>query len=178
MNRAQRRKFNKEHKTTYTKEEFEIAIALARLQSGTGLDADALRTLMQHGVAHLDNEELVPTGTEVKINADEILSRKATDYTEEYRSWVDEHKDDIFHLMREEGKNSLVCLEEDNHTGVVDGNEVVADKWLFDLYTDILVKDKDTNEWVPVYTLDPEFESVQSQEITEEENNGEENNAE
>lgn len=167
MNRAQRRKFNKEHKTSYTKEELEVALALARLQSNGGIDVETLQTLVNHGVAHLDNEKLVPDGTIVKLNSEAILSRKLEDYTPEYIEWIKENKDKEFHLMREENAQSLVCLEEDNRIKEIDGQMVSCPKWMFDLYSDLLIKYED--EWITVWDYDAKINPDNDEKVFEKE---------
>lgn len=147
-----RRKWNKKNGTNYTKKDFDVAIALARLQGSTGIDLDSLKTLTENGLAHIDNSELVPDGTEVKVNAKEILGRNDSELTKDFIDWIKENEDTVFHLEREENKQSLVCLEEDNRKTVLDGEEVNAPKWLFDLYSDILVRYED--EWIPVWKYD------------------------
>lgn len=154
MNRAERRAFNKQHKTNYTKQELETAMALARLQSGQGLEESMIKNLVENGVAHLDNYELVPDGTEVMLNYEEIQRRPQQDLTDEFKNWVEENKEKVFHLTREGSQNSLVCLEEDMRKAVLDGEEVDAPRWMFDLYSDIMVKYN--GEWVPVWKYDQE----------------------
>lgn len=151
-NHAERRRYNQKHKTNYTKLDFDVQVALARMQSGLGVEESMLKELAENGMVHLDNEELVPTGTPVKINADEILKQKRDDRTEAFFKWVEENRDKVFHLAREDNKQSLVCLEEDVRYVELDGKDKIADKWLFDLYTDILVEYE--GEWIPVFAYD------------------------
>ena len=153
MNRAQRRAYNKKHKTAYTKEQFEAALLLARLNAGGEFDLEKLAATSKY--LHMDNIELVPDGTEVKLNYDAIKSRPQGDLTDKFKEWVEVHKDQIFHITREGSKDSLVCLQEDD-------SEV---RWLFDLYSDILVKNAD--QWVPPYELDTSLKEYQPADIVE-----------
>ena len=140
MNRAERRAYNKKHKTSFTKEDFEIALLMGRLKAGGDVDFEELAR--QSPYVHLDNVELVPDGTLVKLNYEAIKSRPQGDLTDMFKKWIEENKDKEFHITREQSRDSLVCLEEDD-------SEI---KWLFDLYSDILVKQDD--KWVPVYEID------------------------
>ena len=152
MNRAQRRAYNKANKTSYTKEQFDIAYALSRLQNGE-FDMDDLAKARQY--VHIDNTELVPDGTVVKLNYNEIYSRPTDMLTDEFKAWVEENKDKEFHVTREGTSNSLVALEEDKRTTELDGKIVEAPRWLFDLYSDLLVK---TDEgFKPPYAIDAEM---------------------
>lgn len=149
MNRAQRRKFNKQNKTNWTKEEFEVAIAVARLKSGLGIDDDQVKALVSKGLAHVDNEELVPNGTEVMLNYDAIMERPKAYLTEKFVKWVEENKDKVFHLFREDNAEKLVCLEEDKRTTEIDGVPVNEPRWLFDLYNDLLIQEDE--KWISVW---------------------------
>ena len=153
MNRAQRRAYNKKHKTSYTKAEFEAALLFARLSAGGDVDFEKLAASSPY--VHMDNEELVPNGSLVKLNYENIYSRPQDDLTDKFKAWVEENKDKEFHLTREGAKDSLVCLQEDD-------SEV---RWLFDLYSDILVKDGD--KWVAPYELDTSLKEYQSADMVE-----------
>lgn len=149
MNRAQRRLFNKRNKTHYTKEQFELMQAVDRIKNGNYNLSDLN---VPKDFVHIDNEELVPNGTEVKLNFESLDFRCShVDKTNElFRNWVAEaHKDEdkVYHITREGAKNSLVCLEEDDREVELDGKMVKAPKWLFDLMTDIKIKDPKDGEW-------------------------------
>ena len=157
MNREQRRRYNKKNKTHWTKEQFETFLALERLKSGN-YDLSNM-DLKDHEFIHVDNAELAPDGTEVKLNFDSLDYRcNHVDKTNEaFRNWVAEAKkepDKIYHITREGAKQSLVCLEEDKRTVELDGKEVEAPKWLFDLYADFLVFYE--GSWVPLGSVDDE----------------------
>lgn len=157
MNRAERRAYNKKHKTSFTREEFEAALLFARLKAG-GVDYAELAKSSPY--VHMDNIELVPDGTLVKLNYDNIKTRPQDDLTDKFKSWIEENKDKEFHITREGSRDSLVCLQEDE-------SEV---KWLFDLYSDILVQHE--GEWVPVFELDKDpvgYEELLPKAETEEE---------
>ncbi len=132
-------------------------ILMHRLKSGD-FGADDAKILSDMGVAHYDNAEKFPDGTEVKLNYVEISKRKHTDFTEEYWQWIEEHKDDVFHLEREENAESLVCLAEDERYRDMDGERVRIPRWKFDLFSDLLVnngEDEFVSPWdIPDSTED------------------------
>lgn len=143
MNRAQRRAFNKQHKTSFTREEFDKIMALARLEMGQYTREDLAKA---GAFEHYDDEELVPNGTKVKLNYENIMKRNVQELSTDFVKWVEDHKDEEFHVTREENSHALVCLEEDERYAEVDGEKVLAPKWLFDLYSDLLIEDD--GEWV------------------------------
>ena len=143
MNREQRRAFNKQHKTSFTREEFDKIMALARLEMGQYTREDLAKV---GAFEHYDDEELVPNGTKVKLNYENIMKRNVQELSTDFVKWVEDHKDDEFHVAREENSHALVCLEEDERYSEVDGEKVLAPKWLFDLYSDLLIEDN--GEWV------------------------------
>ena len=129
MNRQQRRQFNKKNKTNYTKEEFFNMELWARLRAGN-LDVKEMRDIkLFNDMIHIDNPDLAPDGTEVMLNYERIMSGPTKDKTQKYLAWVEENKDKVFHIKRDEDKSettSLVGLAEDEN------------KWLFDTYADLL----------------------------------------
>lgn len=145
-NRQQRRKMlqglNRKAKRPLTKEEFEQFLMVQRLRHGDVRDED-IRKMASGGVAHYDNPDKFPNGIEVKLNYAEISQRKREDFREEYWQWVEEHKDDVFHLDREENASSLVCLAEDERYREMDGEKVRVPRWEFDLFADLLVKNEE-----------------------------------
>lgn len=154
MNREQRRRYNKKNKTNYTKEQFETMIAFERLKNGN-YDLSDLK--LPQDFAHIDNYELAPDGTEVKLNFASLDFRCShVDATNEYfRNWVAEaHKDPdkIYHITREGAHSSLVCLEEDENYVELDGKQVRAPRLYFDLYADLLCEYE--GKWVPLGTVD------------------------
>lgn len=157
MNREQRRRYNKAHKTNYTKQEFDMMIAVDRIKRGIAEfdDLDLPRNFM-----HMDNTELCPDGTEVKLNFDSLEARcKTVDSSNKlFRDWVAEAKKDpdrIYHLTREGARNSLVCLEEDDREVELDGKMVKAPRWLFDLMADIFIFVQ--GKWVSPAAVDKKF---------------------
>lgn len=157
MNREQRRRYNKAHKTNYTKQEFDMMIAVDRIKRGIAEfdDLDLPRNFM-----HMDNTELCPDGTEVKLNFDSLEARcKTVDASNKlFRDWVEEAKKDpdrIYHLTREGARNSLVCLEEDDREVELDGKMVKAPRWLFDLMADIFIFVQ--GKWVSPAAVDKKF---------------------
>lgn len=139
MNRAERRKFNKLHKTSYSKKDFDMAILLDKMKRNQGLSDEDIETLMTMNVAHYDNEELVPDGTQVKLNYEAIKSRPQKDLSDAYKAWLEENKDKEFHISRENVESSLVALAEDLREVEIDGVKKKAPQWLFDLYSDLYI---------------------------------------
>lgn len=154
MNREQRRRYNKQNKTNYTKEQFEVMLAFERLKNGNYNLSDLK---LPQDFAHVDNYELAPDGTEVKLNFSSLDFRCShVDATNEYfRNWVAEARKDpdkIYHISREGARNSLICLEEDENYVELDGKQVRAPRILLDLYSDVLVEYE--GKWVPLGTID------------------------
>lgn len=151
MNREQRRKFNKQHKTHYTREDF-LQIELYQALRAGDLDINSMTPEQMPEGFHVDNEELVPEGTEVKLNYELIKGRKGV--TNKYLEWIEAHKDEVLHVTREEANSSLVCVKED--VKQVKENFMNEDRdmghvpWLFDIYSDFLYHDEETNEWIPL----------------------------
>lgn len=136
-----------------TMADIESYFMVQRLRHGLVTEKD-IEKMGSYGIQHFDNENRFPNGTEVKLNYNNIKNRPEGDLTEEFLAWVEENKDAEFHLAREKNKNSLVCLEEDNREKEVDGEIVKCPKWLFDLYSDLLVKNEETGEWVDPWSVD------------------------
>lgn len=156
MNREQRRLYNKKNKTKYTKEQFEMMLAVERIKNGN-FNFNDLK--LPQDFVHMDNTEIAPDGTEVKLNFESLDYRCShVDKTNEYfRNWVAEaHKNEdmVYHITREEAKNSLVCLAEDDHEVELDGKKIKAPKLLFDLYSDLLVQDKSDGVWKSVSLIE------------------------
>ena len=142
MGRAERRAYNKKHKVKLTREEFDMRIALARIQAGNFNFSDLN---ISNDFAHMDNYELAPDGCVCRLNYDAIMSRPQADKMPEFLQWVEEHKDMDLHLTREDSVNSLVCFEEDERykENAETGEMERVPRWCFDTYTDILVKQDD-----------------------------------
>ena len=154
MNREQRRRFNKKNKTNYTKEQFETYIAMERLKRGI-FDLSDLQ--LPKDFVHMDNKELAPDGTEVKLHFDSLNERcKTVDSSNEYfRNWIakaKEEPDKIYHITREGAHSSLVCLVEDENYVELDGKQVKAPKLLFDLMSDLEMQVGD--KWVQIGLID------------------------
>lgn len=144
MNRQQRRNYNKKHKTHYTKEQFQLAEAITMLKTGKISEED-LKLLYNNG-AIIDNEDLAPEGALVKLNYERIKEQHEERGLPLFLEWVEENKDKEFHLTREEGKRSLVCLKEDcDSLSQIKGEH--RQPWLFNIYTDLLFFDEDTKEY-------------------------------
>lgn len=139
MNRAQRRRFNKIHKTSFDKKDFDVLQSYIRIREGNFNLDDILLT---KDYINVDNEELVPEGTEVKLNSESLLAfAEKNNLTPTYIEWVKANTESVFHITREQGRNSLVCLKEDIATST-------HSPWLFNIYTDLLYYDDVTNNWV------------------------------
>lgn len=169
MNREQRRKYNKAHKTNFTKQEFDMMIAIERIKKGIPNfeDLDLPQDFM-----HIDNTELCPDGTAVKLHFESLELRcQHIDKTNElFRQWVEEAKKDpdkIYHITREEARHSLVCLEEDERYIEIDGEKKRAPRWLFDLYSDLEILHN--GNWIQVGLVDSEtlqkYSAIQTQKI-------------
>ena len=131
MNRADRRKFNKQHKTNYTKEQMDGLEFIAKMHAGE-IDVKTFSELSKMPFIRLDHELIAPDGTEVKLRADEILSRPDIK-NDKYIEFVKNNIDKILHITRENGaKENLVTIEEDQEK-----------IWLFDIYSDLLFKKED-----------------------------------
>ena len=145
MNREQRRKMNRKYKVNYSAEEWAMVELYSRVRAGD-LDIKSLQDLspeLRENV-HIDNEELVPEGTPVRLNAADILTRPRKGVTEKYLKWVEDHSDTTFHVTREQANSSLVCLKEDvEECQALSPSLNEVDKldhvpWLFDIYSDLL----------------------------------------
>lgn len=171
MGRRERRFYNKQHKTHYTKEEFDVLIAMSRIKSGN-TDFSDLQFLPKH-FAHMDNIQLAPEGCVCKLNYDELVQQSGNERAQGFLEWVEEHKDQELHLTRENAENSLVCIKEDERytkneeTGELDR----IPPWLFDVYTDLLFKD-DNGEYKTLAEIEGLFDNkvVIDQTENEEEN--------
>ena len=168
-NRKQRRNMlqtlNRKAKRPLTKDEFEQFLMVQRLRHGDVRDED-IRKMAAGGVAHYDNPDKFPNGIEVKLNYAEISQRKREDFREEYWQWVEEHKDDVFHLDREENASSLVCLAEDERYREMDGERVRIPRWEFDLFADLLVKNEEGKFVSPWDIPDSTEDFVLAEELT------------
>lgn len=164
MNREQRRRMNKKYHVNYDANEWAMIELYQKVRAGD-LDVKDLGELspeVRSGI-HIDNEELVPEGTEVKLNAKDILTRPVKGVTQQFRDWIKEHEDQIFHVTREQAQSSLVCLAED--VGWVKENLKDEDKgnighvpWLFDIYSDLLYYSASSDKWITLGELELESE--------------------
>ena len=142
MGRAERRAYNKKHGTKLTREEFDCLVAVARIQAGNYNFSDLK---VPSGFAHMDNFDLVPEGCPCKLNYEEIKKRPNADKNPGFLEWVDEHKDMILHVTRENAVESLICFKEDERytTDPETGAQTRVPPWLFDTYADILIQAAD-----------------------------------
>lgn len=114
-------------------------MAIRRLQNGVA-DSKDIELLRNSNFAHLDNVEACPDGTRCKLNVEEIQSRPQDDLTDKFKEWIEANKDKEFTITRENARNSLVSLTEDE----------TEPRWLFDLYTDLLIYDEATDSFEPL----------------------------
>lgn len=144
---------NEEQRPNYkARRDLAKRISKAKGSKATKTDVEKFLTMMslqrqiaKKKVTAFDNEEIFPNGTVVKINYEAFSKRNPAQFTEEYLAWVEENKDREFHLEREpERENNLVMLEEDIRFNE-DGEQ--KPKWLFDLFSDLLVQDE-SGEWI------------------------------
>lgn len=166
MNREQRRKLNKKYGVKYSANDWALIELYQKMRAGD-LDVKSLKDLSPElrDAVHIDNEELVPNGTAVKLNVADILTRPTRGVTQQFRDWVQAHSEDVFHVTREQAQSSLVCLEEDvrwvkeNLQDTDKGDDLGHVPWLFDIYSDLLYLDTATNEWVQLAILENKQEN-------------------
>ncbi len=159
MNRAQRRLYNKQHHTNYNRHDFNLFEAVSRIRHGNydlrGLDLGA-------EIMHADNQILAPDGTKCRLNVQGIMTRPKDNTTPEFRDWVDRHKNDIFTITREGVERSLVALEEDvEEVPKYDekGNKLPHVRWLWDLYTDLLIYDSKTDSYRAAFEMEEDLKA-------------------
>ena len=153
MNREFVRNFNRINKSNYSKQDIQTMIALTNIMQGK-LSKDM--ELGFPSLKHYDNPELFPNGMLVKLNYEKIKQRNQNDLTEDYKKFVEENKDNEFHLIREDEDTGLVSLEEDKRKAVLDGRKVDCPRFLFDMLSDLLVKDEN-NDGIPAYEFERKF---------------------
>ena len=167
MNRAQRRLYNKQHKTNYNRHDFNLFEAMGRIRQGnynlSDLDLGA-------EIMHADNQILAPDGTKCRLNLEGIMTRPKENTTPEFRDWVTRHRDDIFTITREGVERSLVALEEDvcevpNYDE--NGNKLPYVRYLWDLYTDLLIYDSATDSYKPLFELEEGMKEHLTQTVSE-----------
>lgn len=148
MNRQQRRAFNKRNNTNYSKEEFALIDLLMKLKTGKSLTEEELALLPKEYVT-IDNETRAPEGSLVKLNYDRIKENRGTKGNPMYLDWIELNKDREFHLTREQGENSLVCLKEDLEDLREKANkgEETRQPWLFDIFSDLLFFNEESQNW-------------------------------
>lgn len=163
MGRIERRAYNRKHKTNLSREQFDAMIAIARIRAS---NYDFKDLSLPNNFLHMDNTEIVPDGTICKLNYEAIQSRPKIDKLPDFLRWVEEHKDVELHVTREGAVNSLICFEEDVRYKIdpETGENVRLDPWLFDVYTDILVKDED-GEYKTVSEIEESRERKNKNEI-------------
>ena len=161
MGRQERRAYNKKHKTNLTRAEFDSLLAMARIKAGNYNFEDLS---VSSDFAHMDNYELAPEGCVCKLNYEAIMSRPKIDKNPDFLAWVEDHKDVELHLTRENAVNSLVCFKEDERYAVDDktGEQIRIPPWLFDTYTDILVK-TENGEYKTVLEIEEENSKIEEE---------------
>ena len=144
------KKLNIGRKNKLTKDDIERMIFMERLKAGKVTD-DEIATMVGKSVTHYDNAEQFPDGTPVKLNCDEILGRQPQGLSQEYVKFLEDNRDKVLHLVREDSLSGCVSVEEDVRYDQETGERVP--RWLFDLSADLLVEDSDGN-WVSPSTVD------------------------
>lgn len=151
-NRAERRKYNKEHKTHATLSDFALAYAIDGIQKGE--DISWLKPYLPTDlISHKDNWDLFPDGTKVRLNYDGIMSRPARYLSEELTNWVEANKDEEFTVWRDpedKTRRGLVSV----HYLDVSKDTDLSKTWLFDMYSDLLVWSADTNTYMDPQTVE------------------------
>jgi len=147
------KKLTKSSHQKVTKQDVENYILLQRLKSGNITD-DEIKDMTQGKVDHYDNVDLFPDGTEAKLNYDAIIGRK-DQLTEKFVEWVEAHKEDTFHLIRDGSMAGLVSLEEDQRFYEDEKTKEIKQepRWLFDLFADLFVKNEN-GEFVDPWTVE------------------------
>ena len=123
---------------------------MERLKAGKVTD-DEIATMVGKNVTHYDNAEQFPDGTPVKLNCDEILGRQPQGLSQDYVKFLEDNRDNVLHLVREDSLSGCVSIEEDVRYDPETGERVP--RWLFDLSADLLVEDSDGN-WVSPSAVD------------------------
>ena len=174
MGRAERRAYNKKHGVKLTREQFDSIIAIARIQSG---NYDFSDLQVSSDFAHMDNFDLVPEGCACKLNYEAIISRPNADKVPAFLEWVEEHKDSILHVTRENAENSLICFKEDERYTVdpETNKQVRMPPWLFDTYTDILIESAD-GSYKTVLEIEEEQSKTSSEDFASSNETKEQNN--
>ena len=151
-NRAERRKYNKEHKTHATLSDFALAYAVNGIQKGE--DISWLKPYLPTDlISHKDNWDLFPDGTKVRLNYDGIMSRPTQYLSEELTKWVEANKNEEFTVWRDpedKTRRGLVSV----HYLDVSKDTDLSKTWLFDMYSDLLVWSADTNTYVDPQTIE------------------------
>ena len=150
VNREFIRNFNRINKSNYSKQDIQTMIALTNIMQGK-LSKDM--ELGFPSLKHYDNPEMFPDGILVKLNYEKIKQRNQNELTEDYKKFIEQNKDNEFHLTREDKDTGLVALEEDRRKTILDGKEVNCPRFLFDMLSDLLVKDENDN-WIPAYEFE------------------------
>ena len=145
--KKERRKFNKQNKTTLSLQDFALAYAVKGAQKGE--DISWLRPYLDPNMLpHKDNWDLFPNGTNVRLNYEQIMARPEKYMSQQFKNWVDNNKEEVFTVYRDtenpSNNRGLVTLHYLDETR--DTEESLT--WLFDMYSDILVWSKEFNDYV------------------------------
>lgn len=145
-NRAERRKYNKQNKTSLSLQDFALAYAVQGVQKGE--DISWLRSYLNPDVfPHKDNWDLFPNGTEVRLNVDQIMARPEKYLSEEFKNWVMDNKEEIFTVYRDPEDKSTKGLVTLHYKDATRDTEQSL-TWLFDMYSDLLVWSKENNNFI------------------------------
>lgn len=160
MNRLMRRKFNKRNKTNYSRADFEMIEMLQKLKTGQVGDADIekLSMLQDSKMTFTYNEEKVSVGREVKLNYDEISVYSKEMLNPKYTQWIEQYKDEIFHIAEKESDKYLTLVE---HPLTNERGETT--RWTFNA-TELLYKNED-GSWVDFTTAFPFNDKISEEQL-------------
>lgn len=145
-NRAERRKYNKQHKTRATLQDFALAYAVKGIQNNE--DISWLKPYLPTDlIAHKDNWDLFPDGTKIKLNYEGVMSRPQKYLSDEFKAWIEVNKDEEFTIFRDpedENRKGLIAVRYIDESKDTEQSKA----WLFDLYSDLLVWSKYEDKYV------------------------------
>lgn len=121
-----------------------------QIQAGNLDVKDLFDTTAYNRLVHVDNRELVPDGTPVKLFYEHISTRPQEDLTQKYKDWIEENKEKVFYVTREGASSSMVCLSKNT----LKNSKEETIPWLFDIYSDLLYLDEAVDEWVHLAELE------------------------
>ena len=145
-NRAERKAYNKAHKTHYTLQDFALMYAVNGIQKGE--DISWLKPYLPTDmISHKDNWDLFPDGTKVKLSYEGITSRPPRYLSLEFKDWVEKNKEEEFTVFRDpedKDRKGLVAVRYVDSAKDTEQSKT----WLFDMYSDLLVWSPEDNDYV------------------------------